>query len=125
MKALIVEDVTACQKILERYLQDYAECDIVKNGQDGLKAVLEAKNKNKLYDIIFLDIMMPGIDGIELLQTIRSLETGPEKAKIIMATSLTDKKHVMQAIKSGCDAYILKPYNKNDIEQQPKKLKLI
>ena len=125
MRALIVEDVTACQKILERFLQDYAECDVVKNGNDGLKAVIKAHKENKSYDVIFMDIMMPEIDGIELLKTIRKIETGPDKVKIIMATSLTDKKHVVKAIQNGCDAYMLKPYSKKDIEQQLINLKLI
>jgi len=125
MKALIIDDMTACQKMLERLLIDYAECDIVKNGEDGMKAFLEAHNENKPYDVIFLDIMMPGIDGIKLLKNIRKVETSSEKVKIIMATSLTDKKYVLEAIQYGCDSYLLKPYTKLEIEDQLKKLKLL
>lgn len=68
---------------------------------------------------------MPEINGIELLKTIRKIETGPDRVKIIMATSLTDKNHVMQAIQNGCDAYMLKPYSKKDIEKHLMDLKLI
>lgn len=125
MKALIVEDVTACQKILERYLQDYFDCDVVKNGTDGLNAFIEAIKQNKVYDVIFMDIMMPEINGIELLKKIRKMEIGADKVKIIMATSLTDKKHVIEAIENGCDAYLLKPYSKKDIINQLINLKLI
>ena len=125
MRALIVEDVTACQKLLERFLQNYAECDVVKNGSDGLKAFIESHRQKKPYDIIFTDVMMPEINGIELLKTIRKIETGPDRVKIIMATSLTDKNHVMEAIQNGCDAYMLKPYSKKDIEKHLMDLKLI
>ena len=125
MKILIVEDVKASQKIIERFVQDYGTCTFASDGEEGLKAFVAAQTNNEPFELVFLDIMLPQIDGIELLQLIRKAETTPKQTKIVMITSLTDQKHVLAAIKNGCDGYIYKPFVKEDIVKQLTKLKLI
>lgn len=125
MKVLIIEDVALCQIILERLLGDHAECDTYADGQGGLQAFIEANQSNNPYDVIFLDIMMPGINGFDVLQKIRKIDPKSEKVKIIMATSVADSRNVSKAINYGCDGYIIKPYKKEEIEKQLKKLGLV
>ncbi len=125
MKILIVEDVKASQKILERFVSEYGTCTFANDGEEGLKAFVAARNSNEPFDLIFLDIMLPQIDGIELLQLIRKTEAEKDHVKIVMLTSISDQKTVLKAIKSGCDGYIYKPFVKEDIKQQLSKLNLI
>ena len=125
MKVLIIEDVAICQRILKRLLGDYAECDTFANGKDGLQAFIEANQSNNPYDVIFLDVMMPGLNGFDILQKIRKIDPKSEKVKIIMATSVVDSRNVSKAIKYGCDGYIIKPYKKEEIEKQLEKLGLV
>ncbi len=125
MKILIVEDVKASQKILERIVSEYGTCTFASDGEEGLKAFIAAKNANEPFDLIFLDIMLPQIDGIELLQLIRQTEAEQQHVKIVMLTSLSDQKTVLKAIKSGCDGYIYKPFVKEDIKKQLTKLSLV
>lgn len=124
MKVLIVEDVTINFKLLENILSKYAKCDIAKNGEDGLKAFNKALKTDNPYDLICLDIIMPGISGLDVLQEIRKIDNGPKKVKILMTTAAADKENVVKAIKYGCDSYLIKPYNKQNVEEQLIGLKL-
>lgn len=124
MKTLIVEDVTITRKLLEKLLSDYAECDAVKNGVEALQAFKSALSKNSPYDLICLDIMMPGMSGFEVLKKIREIDSGSKKVKIIMTTSVTDRENVIKAIKYGCDGYLAKPYYKENLEKQLIRLEL-
>ena len=125
MKVLIIEDVSLFQKLLERLIGDEAQCHSYSNGQDGLRAFVEADKSEEPFDVIFLDIMMPGMSGLEVLRKIRAIDPDSQKVKIIMATSISDAENVRKAIAYGCDGYITKPYNKEDIMNQLRKLKLI
>ncbi|KAA3610747.1 MAG: response regulator [Calditrichaeota bacterium] len=118
MKILIIEDVVINIRLLEKILNDYGSCDSVRSGKDGLQLFKAAQKKNKPYDLICLDIFMPGISGFEVLQQIRQIDKGLKKVKIIMTTSSDEEEDVIKAIRYGCDSYMLKPYNKKDIEEK-------
>ena len=67
---------------------------------------------------------MPGISGFDVLQEIRKIDNGPKKVKILMTTSTADKENVIKAIQYGCDDYLVKPYNKQNVEDKLIALKL-
>lgn len=125
MRTLIIEDVRVNQRILHKILSKYGTCQIAQNGEEGFNAYIEALKKNEPYDIIFLDIMMPGIGGIELLQKIRSAGNAAKQVKVVMATSVADENSVVEALKLGCDGYLIKPYHVDKIEQLLTKFELI
>jgi len=124
MKVLIIEDITINIKLLENLMKKYAKCDSTLNGEAGLKALKFALNTKNNYDLICLDINLPGMCGFEVLREIRKIDTGPEKVKILMTTSAADKESVMKAIHFGCDGYLIKPYTKQNLEKQLIKLNL-
>lgn len=110
MKILIAEDDLVSRKFLYKFLSQYGECDLVKDGLEALDAVLISLKENNPYNLICLDIMMPKVDGVRVLKHIKELETQkglpPEKrAKVIMTTALADSNFVQNAFKYGCDAY--------------------
>lgn len=129
LNILIVEDDVVSSTMLASILSPFGKCDIV---GDGLMAVaaFETGHKNKTpYDLVCLDIMLPGLDGQEALQRIRNWErryniNGLDGVKIIMATSLEDRNNVMQAFNHQCEGYIVKPVTKNLVLEQLKALGL-
>lgn len=130
LKILIAEDDLVSRKFLSKFLSKYGECDIVVNGLEAVDAYMMSINDKKPYDLICLDIMMPKIDGVKVLKTIRDIEMQkfilPEKrAKIIMTTALAEAKLVETAFEYGCEAYASKPIDTEKFIEVLSKLQLI
>ena len=128
MNILIAEDDVVSRKMMIKILSDFGDCDFVVNGMEAIDAYLLAQKENKIYDLIFLDIMMPKIDGIKALKTIRELEKQNhvmKPAKIIMITALNEKDVVEDAYKKGADAYATKPLDINKLVELIKKFEFI
>ncbi|MGB4659137.1 MAG: response regulator [Mobilitalea sp.] len=130
MKILIAEDDLASRKFLFKFLLQYGECDFVVDGLEALDAFLISLKERKPYDLICLDIMMPKVNGVKVLKSIRDLETQrgilPEKrSKIIMTTALAETDYVQNAFEIGCDAYIAKPIDTTKLVEILNDLKLI
>ncbi len=120
MKILIVEDDFTSRLLLQKILSAYGECHIAVNGKEAMDAFGRALSEGHPYHLICLDIMMPEMDGMEVLKTIRSMEeengvNSSAGVKIIMTTALGDPKNVVGAFKSLCDAYLVKPVNKSKL----------
>ncbi|WP_026395671.1 response regulator [Acetobacterium malicum] len=113
-RILIVEDDMVSRKFLSKFLSRYGDCDLVVDGLEAIDAYLLATKDGLPYDLICLDVMMPKIDGIRVLKTIRDLErqNGVDEAKtckIIMTTVLGETQIVQSAFDYGCNAYASKP----------------
>jgi two-component system chemotaxis response regulator CheY len=74
MKILIAEDDYASRKFLFKLLSQYGECDMTVDGIETVEAFAIAYDIGKPYDLLCLDIMMPKIDGLKALKTIRDYE---------------------------------------------------
>jgi two-component system chemotaxis response regulator CheY len=74
MKILIAEDDFVSRKLVNTLLASIGEVDIAANGTEALTAVKMSIENNQPYDLICLDILMPGFDGIVALKKIRQLE---------------------------------------------------
>jgi two-component system chemotaxis response regulator CheY len=127
MNILIIEDDVTSGKVLSRILQRYGTVTITTNGRLGLDSFKDALNNNTPYDLIFLDIMMPEIDGQEVLREIRKTEEmlgicGFDGVKILMTTALDDNKNIMQAFRSQCEGYLVKPILKDKVHAEIKRL---
>ncbi|MCB0323224.1 MAG: response regulator [Bdellovibrionales bacterium] len=127
MKILIVEDDETNRKLLERFLSPFGEIRHAHCGQSALERFKEAHQADSPFDLICLDIMMPELDGHTVLKAIRSYETefGKEGAKVIMTTSLDDSSNVLGAFKSGCEAYVVKPIDRQTLIHEMQKLGLV
>lgn len=130
MKILIAEDEYVSRKFLYKFLSEYGECDVTVDGMEAIEAFLMALDEGSPYDLICLDIMMPEVDGLKALKTIRQLENEKnldrdDRAKIIMTTALNYTKEVNEAFESGSEAYAAKPINTDKLLEVLKKLGLV
>jgi two-component system chemotaxis response regulator CheY len=113
LKILIAEDDFSSRKFLSKALIKYGKCDEALDGEEAYSMFVAASNKNDCYDLVCLDIMMPKLDGLELLSKIREFEKSKKnhKVKAIMLTALNDSKNIFTAFDEGAEAYIAKPIN--------------
>lgn len=130
MRILIAEDDFISRTIMKKYLDHFGECDVAIDGEEAVALFKIAMDESRPYGLITLDIMMPKMDGQNALKEIRSIESdkkiyGGDGVKVIMTTALSDKGNVLNAFKSQCEAYLIKPIDKNKIIAELKKLKLI
>lgn len=123
MKFLVVEDDLVSQEVLKSILLPHGQCEVANNGKVALDMIQAAWGTGENYDMIFLDIMMPVMDGQTTLREIRRLEDekgigGSDMAKVVMVTALEDAKNVMKAfVRGSCEAYITKPIYPKKIEE--------
>ena len=114
MKILLIDDNFVSRKLLKITLEQVGDCSMAASGEEGVEIFNKAHGESKPFDLVCLDVMMPGLDGHETLAQIRSWEkqNGIDTVhgvKVIMITAMDDKKNVFQAFKGGCEAYIVKP----------------
>lgn len=115
---LIVEDDEDNGNLMKELFKEKNDikCDLAKNGEEGLNLYKQSLIKNQPYNIILIDILIPKIDGLTLLKLIRKQEINQKtfiEIPIFMLTA--HKEDLKSAIDYGCDDYILKPINLNDL----------
>jgi two-component system chemotaxis response regulator CheY len=104
-------------------LQQYGNCDVAIDGIEAVEAITSAIKNKTPYDLVFLDIMMPNMDGQEALTCIRQVESENgisvgDGAKVVMTTALSDAHNVLKAFNGQCEAYIVKPVTREKILNQ-------
>lgn len=123
LRFLIVDDDRFCRELLKQILSPFGACDVALDGKEAIDAVRLALEDDAQYDLICLDIMMPGLDGHGALDAIRKLENkhgilGLAGTKVIMTTALRDSKHCAQAFREGCESYLTKPIDEAELIRQ-------
>ena len=103
-RILVVDDQTALAETLRDYLvgEGYA-ADVALTGDDAVKIIAE-----RGADLVLLDIMMPGIDGVETLRRIKAIDAA---IPVVMATANEDVGVATQALKIGAFDYLMKPFD--------------
>lgn len=105
-RVLVVDDILANVRLLEAKLSaEYFEVVTAMNGLDALDAVVRTKP-----DIILLDVMMPGIDGIEVCKRIKSNPL-TQHIPIVMVTALDQPEDRVRGLEAGADDFLTKPVN--------------
>ena len=106
-RILVIEDDKSIAELEKDYLEvsDYA-VDLAYDGPEGME--MERKNN---YDLIILDVMLPGMDGFELLKVFRSRSNIP----ILMVTARKDDIDKILGLGLGADDYITKPFSPSEL----------
>lgn len=106
-RVLVVEDEPEMAGILAYILE--GEGFKVVMAQEGLQAL--RKLDEEPFDIVLLDLMLPGIDGFQVCEHIRARTTTP----VLMITALKESDHVVRGLELGADDYITKPFNHREV----------
>lgn len=108
-KVLIVDDEKEMRHLLSICLKPFGyDIDEAQTGFDALQKVMDVK-----YDLIILDIMMPTVDGFEVLTNVR--EMIDKDVPIIMLTALGDTDRIVEGLQLGADDYIVKPFEPKEL----------
>jgi putative two-component system response regulator len=105
---LIVDDEELVRRLLTEKLTDEGyQCRQAGNADQALDTL-----ESEPFDLVLLDIKMPGKSGIELLSDVK---TGYPDIAVIMATALTDTNYAVQCMKEGAFDYLIKPFNLDEV----------
>jgi two-component system OmpR family response regulator len=103
---VIDDDKELCALIKQSVVKEKINADYCYSGTDGL-ALLEKNN----YQLVLLDVMMPGMDGFQTMEKIRVTSSIP----ILMLTSKNDSISKVQGLRSGADDYLTKPFDMEEL----------
>ncbi len=120
MKFLVCEDDYITSQVMQELMLAFGECDLAEDGKKSVELFSDALKKDKPYSMVFLDIMMPELDGQGVLAKIRELEAehnifGLDCTKVIMTSALDDYENIKTAFNHQCDGYLVKPVEKDKI----------
>lgn len=108
MRLLIIEDETAlADAVCEILRQNSYMVDAVTNGLDGLDYA-----RSGIYDMILLDIMLPGMDGITVLKTLRKEQI---VTPVILLTAKSELHDIITGLDAGSDDYLAKPFSTSEL----------
>lgn len=136
LRSLVVEDDLTTRTVLTELLGQYGECQAVTGGGAAIESFLTAIHEGSPYDLVCLDIRMPGVNGIHTLAILRKHEAAAAQAMavenpddhrtcMVMTTSVTSQDAVDKATKKLCDAYLVKPVTQQLLEKTLDKFGLI
>jgi len=110
--ALVIDDSAAIRKQLELELRDAnISADFAESGEQALEMIKETQ-----YDLVFLDIIMPGIDGYETCKRMRDI-TDYKKTPIIMLSGKTSPLDEVQGVIAGATTYLTKPVKSDKLQE--------
>lgn len=108
LKVLIADDNEDFTEILSEYIdsqEDFSIVKVVGDGQEALKYL-----KKHVVDVVILDIIMPNLDGLGVLENIKSFKKG-DKPKIFVLSAVGEDRITQRAMEMGADYYLVKPFD--------------
>jgi len=103
VRVLLIEDDVAIARLLKEGLEDEAYAvDIAHDGSEGYRTAAAD------YDVIILDIMLPGMNGYEVCRTLRN---DGDKTPILMLTARDTERDIVEGLDTGADDYLAKPFS--------------
>ena len=103
---IIDDDKELCTLIKRSVLSENIEADICNTGREGIQQLKEQE-----YQLVILDVMMPGMDGFETLEEIRKEYSLP----ILMFTAKNDSASKVKGLRAGADDYLTKPFDMDEL----------
>jgi DNA-binding NtrC family response regulator len=102
-RILVVDDeLTVCKSIRQVLIREDCDVDMAQSGEEALR-----KEADEPYDVMIVDLMMPGLSGLDLLTMLKARNP---KARIIMVTGYPTMKNTLQAMQLGAMDFLPKPF---------------
>ncbi len=102
-RILVVDDeLTVCKSIRQVLIREDCDVDMAQSGEEALR-----KEADEPYDVMIVDLMMPGLSGLDLLKMLKARNP---KARIIMVTGYPTMKNTLQAMQLGAMDFLPKPF---------------
>lgn len=119
IKILLIDDMDSVRKYFRDILEVIGFKDITeaKDGAEGYNHLCTDKREGKPFELIFLDINMPVMDGIEFLLKLNE-DINEKKPQVIMLTTVNDKEVVLKTVALGASNYILKPFDLDIVKEK-------
>ncbi len=106
-RVLVVDDDLTVREVVVSYLKVAGhEVHEAADGEDALRAVRQYR-----FDVVVLDLMLPGVDGFEVCRRLRAMGGVP----VIMLTALGDETHRVDGLEAGADDYVTKPFSPREL----------
>lgn len=116
MSVLVVEDYLVLQKSLEKiFLPLFNQVDVASDGVEALELYKQKKSQNRSYDIVFSDIVMPNMNGVELTKEIKNIE---KTQPIIIFSAHQDSQYLLELINLEVRRFILKPISLKELLEE-------
>src|ERR1700751_3349369 len=107
---LLVDDEPGMLRYIRTLLEvDDYKVETASTGEEALQRV----EKGLQPDLVLLDVLMPGIDGLETLEQLRQMRPG---VKVVMLSCVSDTRKVVQAMRLGAQDYLTKPFQKAELD---------
>lgn len=112
VRVLVVEDDPAVRDVVEYALtREGMEAEAVADGERALEVLGSAKP----FDLIVLDVMLPGMDGISVCQELRQGGSPSSDASVVMLTARDDETSIVVGLEVGADDYVTKPFKSREL----------
>lgn len=118
IKVLVVDDFPTMRRIVKNLLKQigFENIDEAENGEDAFRKLQASE-----YGLVVSDWNMPVMDGLQLLKAVRS-DPKLKEIPFLMVTAEAEKEKVIEAIKSGVDNYIVKPFTGEVLKEKLEKI---
>jgi two-component system, chemotaxis family, chemotaxis protein CheY len=119
-KSLVVDDEFTSRVILQKFLSGHGEVLVCKNGQEAIEAFTSALESGDPFSLVCMDVMMPGMTGIEALQKIREIEASrgiprEDGVKVLMTTGLDAFDSELTQVRDLYENTMTKPFRMNAV----------
>lgn len=125
MKILVADDELVSRDKLQKILEPYGTVEGFEDGTAAIEAFQKAWAGGIPYDLLMLDVIMPGLGGTQALQVIRQIEkreSYSKKAQVFIVSSKSDRSTIIAAVQAGCNGFVVKPFNPEIIAQKLKEI---
>lgn len=114
MKILVVDDMSSMRRIIKNTLKQlgYPNTEEAEDGEKALEAV-----RKEPFDLVVSDWNMPKMNGLDLLKAIRQ-DPKLSALPVLMVTTEAEMDHILEAIRSGVNSYILKPFTPETMKEK-------
>lgn len=117
-RILVVEDDAAVRDVVGHALsREGMETRSAASGEDALERLRDAEESGEQFDLLVLDVMLPGMDGISVCRELRAGEAGERNrgVPVVMLTARDDETSVIVGLEVGADDYVTKPFSPREL----------